>query len=74
MIDIKPCPCCGNTKLDIFGESDFYFLQGEHGKSCISIRCWKCHLEMYEHTFSEKDYNKRREMLLTKWNRRTNDA
>lgn len=70
MIDIKPCPCCGNTNLDIFGESDFNLLQRKHGKSCIAIRCWECHLEMFDHTYSEMDYNKRLEMLLTKWNRR----
>lgn len=70
MIDIKPCPCCGNTNLDILEESSFRYLQEKHGKTCISIRCWNCYLEMFDHTYSEKDYNKRLEMILTKWNRR----
>lgn len=70
MVNIKSCPCCGNTNLDITGESDFYFLQGENGKACLRIGCWECYLEMFDHTYSEKDYNKRLEILLMKWNRR----
>lgn len=74
MIDIKPCPFCGGTNLDISAESDFYHLQKKHGNACIDIRCWNCHVDMFEHTYSEKDYNKRREMLLTKWNRRNDNV
>lgn len=70
MIDIKPCPFCGGTALNITAESDFKLLQGRNGKTCIAIRCWNCNVDMFDHTYSEKNYDKRLEMLLAKWNRR----
>lgn len=71
MIKIAPCPFCGRTDLDVSTESDFNLLQRRNGgTACIAVRCWHCYADMFEHTYSEKDYNKRLEMLLTKWNRR----
>lgn len=70
MIEIAPCPFCGGTDLDVSTESDFNHLQRIRGKTCIAIRCWNCYVDMFDHTYSETDYNKRLEIILTKWNRR----
>lgn len=72
MNKLLPCPFCGKTRLWISDEADFNYLQSKHGKACIALVCEtpNCHVEMFEHTYSVKDYNKRLEMLVSKWNRR----
>ena len=41
MIEPKPCPFCGKTKIKFTSESDYYELLGMHGMACISLRCEK---------------------------------
>jgi hypothetical protein len=66
----KPCPFCGNTKLAVTPKNQFYEVQGEYGDAAISIRCWECSVDMYEHSRTERTYEKRVELLIDKWNRR----
>jgi hypothetical protein len=64
------CPFCGNKKLEITPKNQFYELQGMYGDAAIQIRCWECNTEMWEHSRTEKDYDKRVKLLVKKWNRR----
>lgn len=70
MYELKPCPFCGNTKLEVTTKNQFYEVQGEYGVAAICVRCWTCSADMYDHTRTEKDYYKRVQMLVDKWNRR----
>lgn len=70
MYELKPCPFCGNTTLEVTPKNQFYELQGEYGSACIAIRCWTCSVDMYDHTRTETDYYKRVQILAKKWNRR----
>ena len=75
-LDAKACPICGKvdrleiTPVDRFlrcWESSKETL-GKHGAT-ISIKCWRCSLELYEHEYNGKDYNKKVAILLNVWNR-----
>lgn len=74
MIELKPCPFCGGTKLEIDSREFFELLQTESDYTCISIECKTqgCYAQMFEHTREERDYDKRVELLVEKWNRRVN--
>lgn len=74
MTELKPCPFCGNKKFDVTREKIFYELQGETGSASVRLTCWDCQTDMWEHTWAEKDYYKRVELLVKKWNRRADDA
>lgn len=74
MIEPKPCPFCGKTKITFTSESGYYELLGKNGMACIAIRCEKCHVDMYEHTDSIRNYEKKLEKLIKKWNRRVHNA
>lgn len=65
-----PCPFCGGMKLRVTDRSSYYELVGEHGSACVVIRCETCHLDMYEFSTSIKNYEKKVEKLIKKWNRR----
>ena len=74
-MEIADCPFCGRkiTLDDITSKHSFYEMQGEHGSSCIALRCDRpCFTEMFEHTYSVRNYWQRVKMLITKWNRRAN--
>lgn len=64
----KPCPFCGGRKLRVMSRSDYYELVGEHGSACVVITCEICHLNMYEYSISIKNYEKKVEKLIKKWN------
>jgi hypothetical protein len=51
----------------------FKKLQRKKGAACISLDCMTpgCNAHLYEHTNSEHDYDKRVELLVEKWNRRS---
>jgi hypothetical protein len=70
---LKPCPFCGNKKFEITPKLHFYELQGIYGDAAIEVRCWNCSTEMWEHSRTEKNYDKRVAMLAEKWNRRATD-
>ena len=73
MFELKPCPFCGGTKLEIDSREFFEKLQAENGEACMSIECKtpNCYAQMFDHTHEESDYDKRMERLVDKWNRRT---
>ena len=73
MTELKPCPFCGGIKLKFSDKSSYYGILGEYGSACISMTCEKCKLYMYEHTNSIRNYDKKLEKLINKWNRRAND-
>lgn len=72
MAEFKPCPFCGNTEFEVTSENDFYGLQRKNDRASISVRCWPCNMEYWEHSWGERDYDKRVQMLADKWNRRVN--
>lgn len=75
MANTKPCPFCGSKKdLELMGRTFFYALQGEHGDATVSIRCTKCHSELYDHHHGTHNYERRLDMLFKKWNNRPNEA
>ena len=71
--ELKPCPFCGGMKFNFSDKSSYYELLGEHGSACILMTCEKSKLDMYEHTNSIRNYDKKLEKLINKWNRRAND-
>lgn len=71
--ELKPCPFCGGMKFRFSDKSKYYELLVEHGIACISMSCEKCKLDMYEHTDSIRNYDKKLEKLIKKWNSRAND-
>ena len=69
----KPCPFCGNKVMHLTEKNLFYDAQAKTGYACISVRCYKCKVDMYEHTYDVTGYYKRVEMLREKWNMRASD-
>lgn len=70
MREFKPCPFSGNTKFFVTPEDRFYELQGEYASASLRIECRTCNAEMWEHSWGERDYDKRIQMLADKWSRR----
>lgn len=68
--EVKPCPFCGNEELYITDKMDFINLYENHGSATINIECTKCSTMMYEHKYNGRDYRKKVNALLDKWNRR----
>ena len=64
------CPFCGKNNFEIEDEETYYKLVGQNGNACLNIRCKNCEIDMWEHTYSVKDYWERRNMLVEKWNTR----
>ena len=65
------CPFCGRTdKVDVMDEHLFYELQGKYGTAAVMTECKRCNVNMYEHTSSVKNYEKRLELMRRKWNKR----
>lgn len=70
--DAKPCPLCGSAEhLEITPRVSYYALLGENGMACISMRCGKCHLELYNHEDWVRVYETKVERLVKKWNQMT---
>lgn len=70
--DAKPCPICGSAKhLEITQRMSFYAMLGENGTACISVRCEKCYLELYNHEDRVRGYETRVDHLVKKWNQMT---
>lgn len=65
-----PCPFCGGMNLEFTDADTYYMLLGEHGTACISVKCRKCSLELYEHSRDVRDYFKKKAKLVKKWNTR----
>lgn len=72
MLELKPCPFCGGTNLVIDSREMFEEMQAENGCACICVDCKTpgCDANMFEHTHSVTDYDRRVELLVEKWNRR----
>ena len=73
MPDLKPCPFCGGEVTFGTSRTSYYAILGEHGSSCVNVRCNKCSLDMYDHSRHVKDYDERIALLAKKWNRRVTD-
>lgn len=74
MPEFKSCPFCGYTNLEVTPNDRFYELQGKHVTASLRLVCRMCKTEMWEHSWGERDYDKRVQMLADKWNRRANDG
>lgn len=67
----KACPFCGRAdKVVVLGKQWFYELQGENDTAAMVVKCERCNAEIWEHTTSEKNYEKRVELVRKKWNKR----
>lgn len=65
------CPFCGRTdKVVVMDKQFFYALQGEHDTAAMTVKCERCAVEMWEHTWRTKNYEKRVDILRRKWNKR----
>lgn len=71
--EVKPCPFCGGEELLITRKKDFIALYENHGSATISIECPECTACMYEHDYNGKDYMKKVNRLLNKWNERSDE-
>lgn len=67
MEKLKPCPWCGKAVEITTSEENFNAILRINGASCVSLRCWDCHVEMYDHS-PDKNYAVRLEKLVKKWN------
>lgn len=69
---IKPCPICNKIKDLIITSEDNYisaYNKGEAKGACICLSCWRCGLELYEHTnFGIDQYEIKKAVLINKWN------
>lgn len=65
---LKPCPFCGKEPV-IETREFFENLQSENETACLAIEC-RCGARLYDYTTEEHDYEKRVELLATKWNTR----
>lgn len=81
MKNAKPCPFCGGKDFKITSKKLFDELIKEHGSSCTKLDCNDCDCAMYEFTTMAEDrkpwaknYGKRLERLLAKWNTRQNET
>ena len=70
MPEFIPCPFCGNAEFHFTTERSFYEVKVETGSASIRMTCSKCSADMWEHSWGERDYDKRIQMLADKWNRR----
>ena len=65
------CPFCGRTdKVVVMDKRFFYGLQGEYDTACITVKCERCMVELHDHTWSEKNYERRVDILRREWNKR----
>ncbi len=75
--EFNPCPLCGKTNgLRVSSKESYAVRFLENGGACISVRCWKCGLELsvYDHHFAMEDrtnYEKLLSVLRERWNRLT---
>lgn len=66
---MKPCPICNSTNnLRVTDKEFFERAYEENGGATISIRCWHCGLELWEHSYLGKSYKKKLKILTNKWN------
>lgn len=65
------CPFCGGNNIDMFTDRKCYEnLVKKNGKSAIGIYCKDCDCQLWDFTYTVKDYWERRNMLVEKWNTR----
>lgn len=65
------CPFCGRIdKVSVLAKQTFYELHGEHGTAAMVVECLRCSVSVWEHTSSERNYEKRVDILRRKWNKR----
>ena len=67
---VRPCPFCGKSEMDFTGVDSFQELSEDDGKACIRMSCKNCNIDMYDHTYAERNYQVRKFLLITKWNMR----
>lgn len=68
---ILGCPICGkDDRVEVLTSKNTYeTLYKEEGSACISIRCWRCALELYDHTpFGIDQYEQKKNVLIARWN------
>lgn len=68
---ILGCPICGKDDRVEVVTSEHTYIEAykENGDACISIRCWRCALELYDHTpFGIDGYEQKKMYLIAKWN------
>jgi len=67
----KPCPFCGRSdKVVVMTDKFFYELQGEYDAATLTVRCERCRAELNDHSWKERNYNRRVAILRRKWNKR----
>lgn len=69
--EFKPCPICGKTdRLTLTQKNDYYSLMHKYGKTLVTVRCWRCDLEMhvYSHLSVSNNYEILVGKLKEKWN------
>ena len=81
MKNAKPCPFCGGKDLRVTIKEVFDELIKENGGACVKAECRECDCVKYDFTTTiedkqpwAKNYGKRLERLLAKWNTRQNDT
>lgn len=57
--EFKPCPLCGKTdRLELTPRGTFYSVWHKNDKgSTISVRCYRCGLELHEYTYESTFFN-----------------
>ena len=69
---IKPCPICGKSDNVLIHTDKFFnecLEKSENHTACLTMQCYNCNLELYEH-FGSTDYDEMRSRLISKWNTR----
>jgi hypothetical protein len=67
----RACPCCGKAdKLEVTSERLYQMVRADsdNGEAPVSVRCQRCSLELWDHSYAFKDYDSRISMLRLKWN------
>jgi len=65
------CPFCGRTDEVVVKDKQFFYrLQGEYDTANMKVECERCKVEMMEYTWSEKNYERRVNLVRRKWNER----
>ena len=60
------CPFCGRADRVVVMDEDLFY----KFKCAVTVRCKRCDVEMVDNTWTEKNYEKRVDILRRKWNKR----
>ena len=69
--NIQPCPFCGSTdSFNLTPRKKFEESLNECGIASMMLSCRACEATMFDTSICESDYNKRLQIILSKWNSR----